>query len=149
MIIYHSRLLLILFLVYCCLLSLLHWPTTTATAAAAGAELPARIIPRRLQLLTSLNYNLHLSNDLLATGGAIAVAVDNVNRQYAGWLTLDVDHLYNASDRTCDAVASHAARMLAQHYYRTARADTCYAIVTSRKDFTRGAHNIEWRVVYM
>ena len=87
----------------------------------------------KLQIITSLNYNLKLGNDLMATGGALDLAAENVNRQYAGHLSVSLHHLYNASHRSCDDVASQAAQMVSRYYFREARKDTCYALVTSRK----------------
>ena len=90
----------------------------------------------KLQIITSLNYDLKLSNDLMATGGAFDLAAENVNRRYAGHLSISLHHLYNASHRSCDDVASQAAQMISQYYYREAQNDTCYALVTSRKKTT-------------
>ncbi|OWA55432.1 hypothetical protein BV898_19819 [Hypsibius exemplaris] len=86
----------------------------------------------KLQIVTSLNYNLSLSNDLIVTGAAFQLGLENVNRKYEGYLEVSIRHLFNAWDRNCDQLASNAAEMLSQYYYTEKEPkETCFAIVTS------------------
>ncbi|OWA52381.1 hypothetical protein BV898_16836 [Hypsibius exemplaris] len=86
----------------------------------------------KLQIVTSLNYNLSLSNDVIVVGAAFELAVEIVNRKYKGHLEVSIRHLFNASDRNCDQLASHGAELLSQYYYKESDpGKTCYAIVTT------------------
>ncbi|OWA52382.1 hypothetical protein BV898_16837 [Hypsibius exemplaris] len=87
---------------------------------------------RQIEILTSLNFNLSLSNDVVATGGAFDLAASNANGKYAGRVNVSVRHFYNASHRTCNDVAAQAVQMIAEYYFRQEqKRDTCYALVTS------------------
>ncbi|OWA52378.1 hypothetical protein BV898_16833 [Hypsibius exemplaris] len=90
----------------------------------------------KLQIVTSVNYNLSLSHDLIVTGAAFQLGVESVNRKYKGHLEMSIRHLFNVSDRNCDQLASHGAELLSQYYYTESDpGETCYAIVTTRWDW--------------
>ncbi|OWA50180.1 hypothetical protein BV898_14705 [Hypsibius exemplaris] len=83
---------------------------------------------RHIQLITTIPYNFTV--DVRTTQAAFAVAADNVSGLYGQHLNLTVTHLYNASHRNCDDVASQSVQMLSDYVYRGQDSTNCYAVVS-------------------
>ena len=99
---------------------------------------------KNIEIITSLPYNLGIAPDIRITGAAYELAAENVMRSYCDAsmtvspVNVRLRYLFNATNsndiRTCDDIANRSAQMLSEYYYKLTVPDTCYAVVSSRKE---------------
>ena len=95
---------------------------------------PTNVVPLNINIVTALPYNVGVAVDIVRTGAAFDIAVEEVNRKYReDGLNITVTYLYNGLDRTCDVVSSRTAQLVGEYHYRHGQEqlNTCFSLVAT------------------